>query len=255
MTFRVCIVVPVFNHGSGAAALAEKLANTALPTIMVDDGSDDTCRAVLQALSVRHDWLKLLEHTENRGKGAAVLTGLRAAHAQGFSHAVQIDADGQHDPGDIPRFLACAEANPDAVIAGCPMFDKSVPRGRLVARYLTHVWVWIETLSLTIRDSMCGFRVYPLAQVVRLADRVRLGRRMDFDPEILVRLHWEGVSILAFPTKVTYPADGSSHFKLWRDNCLISWMHTRLFFGMLWRVLSLQIIRSGGNAHSGRAVR
>jgi glycosyltransferase involved in cell wall biosynthesis len=236
MNFHACVVVPVFNHGERAILLAHRLAPFGLQTFMVNDGSDPASRAALHDIGDRHEWIQILDHAENQGKGAAVLTGLRAARAQGFSHAVQIDADGQHDSSDIPRFLALAEASPDAVIAGGPEFDTSVPKGRLYARYITHFWVWIETLSFSIRDSMCGFRVYPLEPVMELADTVRLGCRMDFDIEILVRLHWEGTHIISQPTKVAYPVGGQSHFRLWRDNCLISWMHTRLVFGMLWRV-------------------
>ena len=254
MTFRPCIVVPVFNHGKSAAVLARRLAPFGLPTFMVNDGGDSSSRTALHELGDRHDWIEVLDHPENRGKGAAVLTGLRAALAQGHTHALQIDADGQHDTDDIPRFLAVAEEDPKAVIVGCPEFDASAPKGRVFARYLTHVWVWIETLSFTIRDSMCGFRVYPLEPVIRLADRVRLGRRMDFDPEILVRLHWQGLSIKSLPTKVAYPVDGTSHFRLWHDNCLITWMHTRLVLGMLWRVASFRFGGLGSAARSTKAL-
>ena len=248
MKFRACVVVPVFNHGENAVALVQRLAPLGLQTILVNDGGDAVSRKALHDLAERHDWIQIFDHPENRGKGAAVLTGLHAAQAQGFSHALQIDADGQHDACDIPKFLALADANPDAVIAGCPKYDSSVPKSRLFARYITHVWVWIETLSFTIRDSMCGFRVYPLAPVIRLAGRVRLGRRMDFDPEILVRLYWEGLRIIPQPTKVCYPVGGQSHFRLWFDNCLISWMHTRLVFGMLWRVASFRFGRTKAGA-------
>ncbi len=104
MTFRVCVVVPVFNHGTSAAALARKLTPFGLQTFMVNDGSDAACRDALHDLAERNDWIQILDHSENRGKGAAVLTGLRTAQAHGHTHAVQIDADGQHDPNDIPRF-------------------------------------------------------------------------------------------------------------------------------------------------------
>ncbi|MBT6830409.1 MAG: glycosyltransferase family 2 protein, partial [Rhodospirillaceae bacterium] len=150
-------------------------------------------------------------------------------------HAVQIDADNQHDTNDIPGVLSLACQNPNAVITGQPLFDKSAPTGRKVARYLTHVWVWIETLSFTIRDSMCGFRVYPLDAVLRLANRTNIGRRMDFDSDILVRLFWAGLPVLSVPTVVTYPPDGESHFRMFYDNLLITRMHVRLVFGMLWR--------------------
>jgi predicted LPLAT superfamily acyltransferase len=235
MTIRPCLVVPVYDHGAGAAALLERLAPLGLPVVLVNDGSAPDCTALLRGLGARHDWVELLEHPQNCGKGSAVLTGLRAAWARGFSHALQIDADGQHDAADAPRFLELAARHPEALIIGRPLFDQSVPRGRLVARYLTHVWVWIETLSLAIPDSMCGFRVYPLRSVMTIADRVSLGRRMDFDPEIAVRLYWQGVPVVPLATRVTYPAGGRSHFRMWQDNWLISCMHTRLVFGMLRR--------------------
>ncbi len=245
MSFRPCIIVPVYNHGAEAGSLAERLAPLKLPTLIVDDGSDAASAAALAALMRRHDWIQVLRHQENAGKGAAVMTGLRRAGALGFSHALQIDADGQHDTGDIPRFLATAEAYPRALVAGCPLFDASQPKGRHAARYLTQVWVWIETLSFTIRDSMCGFRVYPLAPVGELLQRARLGRRMDFDPEIMVRLHWQGVPIVSLPTRVTYPAGGLSNFRLWHDNYLITRMHIRLVFGMLWRAPRLLVRKLG----------
>jgi glycosyltransferase involved in cell wall biosynthesis len=236
MTFSPCIVVPVYDHGAGAAALVARLEPLGMPTILVNDGSAADCGSLLRALAARHPFVEVLEHDANLGKGAAVLTGLRDAHRRGFSHALQIDADGQHDSGDIPRLLALAARYPDAMITGRPIYDPSAPRARRWARYLTHVWVWVETLSFTIADSMCGFRVYPVPTVLAIADRVALGRRMDFDPEIAVRLHWEGVAILSVSTRVIYPEGGQSHFRLWLDNWLISRMHTRLVIGMLWRL-------------------
>jgi glycosyltransferase involved in cell wall biosynthesis len=172
----------------------------------------------------------------NGGKGAAVIAGMRAAASAGASHVLQIDADGQHDAADVPRFLAEAAAHPHAVVNGRPVYDESVPRGRLLGRYATHVWVWINTLSFDIADSMCGFRVYPLAATLAMLQRERVGLRMDFDVEVIVRLHWAGLEVRNLPTHVTYPLDGVSHFDLWRDNVRISRMHARLFFGMLLRM-------------------
>jgi len=110
---------------------------------------------------------------------------------------------------------------------------------RFYGRYLTHVWVWINTLSLAIKDSMCGFRVYPVQAVESLTRRHPIGERMNFDTEILVRLYWDGLEIINVPTKVGYPTDGVSHFRGWHDNFLISRMHTVLFFGMLLRLPGL----------------
>ena len=137
------------------------------------------------------------------------------------------------------------------MIAGCPVYDAVVPAIRLYARYLTHIWVWINTLSLEITDSMCGFRVYPLAPMLALQRRRRFGSRMDFDTDMLVRLYWDGLQIVNLPTRVGYPSDGVSHFRAVRDNVLITRMHALLFFGMLPRLPKL-IMRHFG---AGRRTR
>lgn len=178
-----------------------------------------------------------------------MLSGLREAARLGYSHGLQVDADGQHFLDDVPRLLAEAHSHPHEIISGQPIYDDSVPKSRLYSRYITHVWVWIETLSLSIRDSMCGFRVYPIAEVLSLADRVALGQRMDFDTEIMVRLYWEGTASRFVPTKVIYPENGVSHFDVWRDNLRISWMHTRLFLSMLPRMPSLIARRFNRQTH------
>jgi len=240
--WRCVAVIPVYNHPRTIGAMVEAVRSHGLPSVLVDDGSEPHCAAVLDALACAGD-VTLVRLAHNQGKGGAMMAGLREAHRQGYTHALQIDADGQHDTRDIPRFIALARQHPEATICGQPVYDASVPRGRLVARYATHVWVWINTLSLAIRDSMCGFRVYPLAAVVDLINRTRLGTRMDFDCEVLVRLHWRGVAIVNVPTRVTYPQDGVSHFRAWLDNVLISRMHAQLFLGMLWRAPGLLLRR------------
>ncbi|HSD16564.1 MAG TPA: glycosyltransferase family 2 protein [Thermomonas sp.] len=248
-TFQPWVVVPVYDHEHAIGATVGHLLAHRVPVLLVDDGSGAACAAALRELAVHHGGLvSLLRLDENGGKGAAVIAGMRHAATLGASHVLQIDADGQHDPVDVPRFLAEASAHPDAVVNGRPIYDESVPTGRLVGRYATHVWVWINTLSLDIADSMCGFRVYPLAPTLALLDREHVGRRMDFDIEVIVRLHWAGVPIRTVPTRVTYPLDGVSHFRLWRDNARISAMHARLFFGMLRRAPRLLLRRVRGPA-------
>jgi glycosyltransferase involved in cell wall biosynthesis len=238
--FHPCIVIPVYNHEHAIGRVLQLLRGFELKCLLIDDGSSDICRLCLEDLAKTNpSWVTLKRLPENLGKGGAVTAGLILAEALGYSHAIQIDADGQHETADIPRFLEAARANPDALIAGQPKFDRSVPRARLFGRYLTHVWVWINTLSFRISDSMCGFRVYPLTSTLSLLRESRLGNRMDFDTEVLVRLYWRGVDIEQLLTPVQYPLDGVSHFEAWRDNLLISRMHTRLFFGMLWRSPSL----------------
>lgn len=234
--FDPVAVVPVYNHPATIPAVTQRILAHGLRCILVDDGSDAECAAVLRQLAAAHPQDVVLVRLDvNQGKGAAMCAGFREAGRRGHSHVLQVDADGQHDCADIPRFLAQARSRPEAVIAGCPVYDDSVPRGRLYGRYATHVWVWINTLSLDIRDSMCGFRMYPLASLLPLLDAVRIGRRMDFDSDVIVRLHWRGVPVVNQPTRVTYPQDGISHFRLWGDNVRISAMHARLFLGMLLR--------------------
>jgi len=237
MSFAPCIVIPIYNHKDAIGSTVAHLVVHGLPVFVVDDGSDEATQRVLTALAEQHaGQMTLLRLPVNGGKGAAVMAGLRAARAAGYTHALQIDADGQHDAADVPRFLDAARAEPGAVILGRPVYDESVPKSRLYGRYLTHVWVWIETLSFQIRDSMCGFRLYPLDVVCALIDSVELPTRMDFDIEILVRLHWRRIAFRAIPTRVTYATDGVSHFDVLWDNVRISRSHTRLVAGMLLRL-------------------
>lgn len=233
--FRPLVVIPVYDHEHAIGAMVDGVRAVGQDCLLVDDGSRASCAAVLQALAQR-EGVHLLRLPENQGKGGAMLAGFHEAARHGATHVLQIDADGQHETGDIPRFLAAAAAEPEAVIAGAPRYDDSVPKARLYGRYLTHVWVWINTLSFDIRDSMCGFRVYPLGSVLPLIEAEPPGKRMDFDPEILVRLHWRGVPVRNIETAVHYPSDGVSHFDVWRDNARISRLHARLFFGMLLRL-------------------
>lgn len=239
VTFRPCVLIPCYNHGAMIASVLSRLAPFGLPCLVVDDGSEAITRQELERLAAEQPQMTLIRLAQNAGKGAAVIRGLEACASAGYTHAVQVDADGQHAIEDIPKLLALAERHPDALISGQPIYDDSIPRSRLYGRWVTHVWVWIETLSLQLKDSMCGFRVYPVAPTLRLAAREPLGKRMDFDTEVMVRLYWQGNTSVFLPTRVTYPQDGLSHFDALKDNVRISLMHTRLFFGMLPRMPGL----------------
>ncbi|MBD2798052.1 glycosyltransferase family 2 protein [Xenorhabdus sp. 18] len=234
-----CVVIPCYNHGKTLPAVLERLSPYHLHCFIVDDGSEPETQHCLEDLAKSTPNVTLIRLEHNQGKGGAVMAGMRAAADSGYSHALQVDADGQHCLEDIPLFLAKARQSPNHLISGRPQYDVSVPKSRLYGRYITHFWVWVETLSLSIKDSMCGFRVYPLAPTLQLLANKEVGRRMDFDIEIMVRLYWQGTESQFVPTKVTYPENGLSHFDALRDNLSISWMHTRLFFGMLPRIPSL----------------
>jgi predicted LPLAT superfamily acyltransferase len=230
-----CVVIPVYNHGEALVGTLENLVVYDLPTIVVDDGSDEKTKAIVADLAAKTD-IELVSLPKNLGKGGAVMAGLRFAGKRGFTHVLQIDADGQHDLSDIDKLLNKARKQPRALISGKPQFDDTVPASRLYGRWITRFWVWVETLSLDISDAMCGFRVYPLKSTIQLLDDKKLGLRMDFDIEVAVRLYWRGVSFVPVPTRVIYPEGGTSHFQVLQDNWRISRMHTILFFGMLLRL-------------------
>ena len=228
MSYAPCAVVPCYNHGAAVGGVVARLRALALPVIVVDDGSEPATARILDALPGIH----LVRQEKNAGKGAAVVRGLREAARLGYTHALQVDADGQHDLGDVPRFLERGRAAPGAVIGGEPIYDESAPKSRLYGRQITRFWVWVEPRGRARGDAMCSFRLYPLGPTLDLLERTRLAPGMSFDIEILVRLVWDGVPVESVPTRVIYPADGVSHFRMLRDNLRISATHTRLFFGM-----------------------
>ena len=231
--FNPCLLIPVYNHEKPLPDIIRCLANYDLPCLLVDDGSNASCAAVIRHLAEQYPFVLSVRHEVNRGKGGAVKTGILWIQKQGYSHAVQIDADGQHDLDDLDKFLNAARQNPQATIIGRPLFDESIPKIRFYGRYLTHVWVYINTLSLKIQDAMCGYRIYPVEACAKLIQRTNLEERMAFDVEIWVRLHWQGIDMVSIPTRVGYPRDGISHFRGLEDNLRISMTHARLFFEML----------------------
>ena len=238
-----CVLIPIYNHKDTIASVLASLESLGLPCILVDDGSDEATQQALASVAARYPWVYLMRQSPNAGKGAALTAGFRRAEAMGYSHAVQIDADGQHHSGDIKRFLEAAAAQPNALILGDPIFGDDAPRSRYFGRKLSVWCARVETLSCVIGDPLFGFRVYPLAATVALSRRCQLGSHMDFDPEIAVRLYWAGTPICHVETPVRYPLGGVSHFRMLEDNARISWMHTRLIIGMLWRLPHLLLRR------------
>lgn len=234
MSLRACAVVPHYNHERHLAGVLAALGR--LPTVVVDDGSSPASVAAVRALVARQGNTVLECSAANHGKGAAVLRGLAIAHHLGYSHAVQVDADGQHRLSDVDAMLDLARDNPGALVSGLPLYDAGAPKARVRGRKISVFWVRVHTWSCDIEDPMCGFRVYPVDRTLALAHAEPPGRGMEFDIEIMVRAHWAGMPIVFLPTPVAYPAGGVSHFRMFRDNVRISAMHTRLFFGMLRRV-------------------
>lgn len=236
MAFTPCALIPVYNHRGTLAALVASLREQGLPVILVDDGSNAATAETIDALAAK-DGVTALRHPRNRGKGAAFLTGLEAAARGGYTHALQIDADGQHDPTEAPLLLRAARAAPRALVSGMPRYDESVPAVRYYGRWITHLLVWLETWSCELRDSMCGYRVYPVRETLATFGSQPVGRRMDFDTEVMVRMHLAGTPVQFVPVAVEYPADGLSNFRMLRDNARMTWLHLRLLAGLPWRLL------------------
>jgi glycosyltransferase involved in cell wall biosynthesis len=236
--FRPCVLVPTFDNPLTVRQVAERAHAFVEDVVVVDDGSGDAGRRAVEALA-RDAIAHAVFRPQNGGKGAAVKTGFLAARELGCTHAIQVDADGQHEIEDVPRFLEAARSDPDALVLGAPVFDASAPRARLIGRKITQFWVDVETFGRVITDPMCGFRVYPLDLAIAVHARANA---MDFDPEIAVRMVWAGARVINLPTRVRYvPREqgGVSHFRMGRDNLLISWMHTRMVFGALLRIADL----------------
>jgi predicted LPLAT superfamily acyltransferase len=235
MNFNPCLLIPIFNNHETIEKTIHSVQDYHLPCIIVDDGSDGQTKGILKGLQEKFSWITLLHLPENQGKGAALVQGFRKAFAQGFSHALQIDADGQHEAKDIARFLEMGKENPQALILGEPRFDDCVPKIRLWGRKLTNLWVWVNTLSFQIRDAMCGFRLYPLFPTVRIINANSMAKRMAFDIEICVRLFWQNVPVIPVSTLILYPPGGKSHFRFFYDNVFISLTHAKLCMGMMLR--------------------
>jgi len=229
-------LVPVYRHGKTACPLVKRLAAFGLPVIMVDDGNDAQTKALLEECAAKTAGVSLVSLEKNIGKGGAAAKGFEKAAELGLSHVLQIDADGQHDEGKIAFFLEESAKHPDKVICGYPEYDETAPKSRVKGRKISNFWGAVVTLSAELKDVLCGFRVYPVAESLRATQHLFFDNRMGFDAEILVRLYWKKTYPLFYPVSIVYPADGVSNFRLVRDNVRISWVFSRLCAGMLLRL-------------------
>ncbi len=225
------VIIPTFNTGPRLAAVVAEVLRHWQPVQVVVDGSTDGSEQPVRAMARDHPALTVLVLPHNAGKGAATLAGSRAALARGFTHALVMDADGQHPAASIAGFMAASQAHPEAQILGRPVFPANIPAARLHGRKLSVGLVRLELLGPGIADPLFGFRVYPLAPLVAVLGSVRGGRRYDFDTEAAVRLGWSGVppQNLAAPVRYFSRAEGGvSHFHYVRDNATLVWLHLRL---------------------------
>ena len=242
------VLIPSYNPGPGVLQTVRQARAQWSPVWVVVDGSTDGTDASLQALAQGDPGLKVIVLPQNQGKGAAVLEGISLAAQAGFTHALTMDSDGQHPADLIPTFMAASQRDAGTMVLGKPVFGPEAPALRVNGRKVSNGWANLETLWMGVGDSLYGFRVYPIAPLIRVMRGNRFMRRFDFDPEAVVRLCWAGVRPVNIDAPVRYLSaeeGGVSHFKYLRDNTLLTWMHTRLFIGfvlrlpmLIWRRLS-----------------
>jgi glycosyltransferase involved in cell wall biosynthesis len=233
------VLIPSYNPGPKVRETVLAAREQWTPVWVVVDGSTDGSEKVLQDMATHDSGLRVIVLPRNVGKGAAVLHGIEAAAQQGFTHVLTMDSDGQHPAHLIPQFMAASAAQPQAMVLGVPVFAADAPRLRVNGRKVSNGWADLETLWMGIGDSLFGFRVYPIEPLRQVMRGQRWMRRFDFDPEAVVRMCWRGVRPVNLPATVRYfrPEEGGvSHFKYLRDNVLLTWMHSRLFFGFLLRL-------------------
>ncbi len=248
------VLIPSYNPGRKVFETVRAARAHWSPVWIVVDGSTDGTAASLTSMARVDPGLEVLVRPRNGGKGAAVLDGLQEALRRGFTHALLMDSDGQHPADRIPAFMQASAARPQAMVLGDPVFDASAPSIRVKGRRISNWWANFETLWAGIHDSLCGFRVYPIAPLVREMHASIGMRRFDFDVEAAVRLSWRGVPAVNLSAPIRYFSSaegGVSHFNYWRDNVLLTSMHIRLFFGFLVR-LPLLLNRRVAGSLAGR---
>jgi glycosyltransferase involved in cell wall biosynthesis len=236
------VLIPSYNTGGKVLQTVWEARRLWQPVWVVVDGSTDGTLEALRALARDDPHIRVLALPHNQGKGAAILHGLREAGAAGYTHALTMDADGQHPIDKIREFMAASQAHPDALILGMPVFDATAPIERVHGRKLSNWCAHFETLYAGIGDSLYGFRVYPVAPLRDIMEHQPWMRRYDFDAEAAVRLCWRGIRPINIAAPVRYfRADegGVTHFDYLRDNALLTWMHVRLIFESLLRLPSL----------------
>lgn len=220
----ILVVIPLYNHAQTLRSLVEQTRLFHDQLLVVDDGSSDAGVAVLEGLDVR-----ILRHEKNRGKGAALQTAFAEAERLGFHHIVTLDADGQHDPADLPLFMAALEEYPNAILVGKRDFDQaSIPGSSRFGRAFSNFWLRVQT-GKSLADTQSGFRAYPVKIVQELELRET---RYSFEIEVLVRAAWAGVELRDVDISVYYPPadERISHFCGFMDNFRLTLLNTRLTF-------------------------
>jgi len=240
------VLIPSYNTGERLFSTVDSALAQWSPVWVVIDGSTDGTGERMAQQAAGNPALRVFQLSANQGKGSAVLHGLRAARDAGFTHALTMDSDGQHPADLIPSFMSSSLARPETMVLGRPVFDASAPLLRVRGRRVSNGWTQLETLFAGVQDSLYGFRVYPVADLIAVMERQPWMRRFDFDTEAVVRLAWRGVKPVNIDAPVKYLSaaeGGVSHFRYGRDNLLLTWMHARLMLEFALRLPGLLLRR------------
>ena len=233
------VLIPSYNTGATVyATVAAARQRWPLVWVVVDGSNDGTAQGLLR-LAEQDSGLRVSTLETNQGKGAAVMHGLLQMQQAGLTHALTMDADGQHPAELIPVFMQASLARPETMVLGKPVFDASAPLLRVRGRRVSNAWTQLETLGAGVGDSLYGFRVYPIEPLVQIMQTQPWMRRFDFDTEAVVRLAWRGVKPVNIDAPVKYLSaaeGGVSHFRYGRDNLLLTWMHARLMVEFVLRL-------------------
>ena len=219
---KIVVLIPAYNHPGTIRDVVVNAMKFNPDVMVVDDGSDRRVSEILFGLDVI-----IVRHTKNMGKGAAILTGAQKAKSLGFTHIITIDADGQHDPGDLPGLISAVEKNPHAIIVGKRDFKKTdVPRASVFGRSFSNFWLRVQT-GRSVGDTQSGFRAYPLAVLNELNLKEK---HYSFEVEVLVRAIWSGVDVMEADVNIYYPPENKrvTHFLKFKDNLRLTLLNTRL---------------------------
>ncbi len=239
---RICAVVPTYQNAGTLSDVLGRISAQLTDIIVVDDGSTDATREVLDAMGKGALWpegtgrtvarLRVVRHIRNRGKGHALKSGFRKAAEEGFTHVITIDSDGQHFPEDIPLFLEAVRQHPQAIIIGSRNIrSENMPGKNTFANKFSNFWFMVQTCR-RLEDTQTGFRAYPLH---RISGTALMTSRYEAELELLVFSAWNGAQIVPVPIRVYYPPEGEriTHFRPFADFARISILNTFLCAGAI----------------------
>ncbi len=229
-TSRICLIIPTYNNERTLSGVIEKALDYCPDLIIVNDGSTDRTSEILELHS---DKIDLISFEKNKGKGAALRSGLQLAIKKGFHYAISIDSDGQHLAEDLPQFFAAIrDYNGDLVLGARDLLAEGAPKKSSFGNRFSNFWFWIET-GIKLPDTQTGFRAYPL---ISLKNTRFYTNKFEFEIEVLVRSAWKGINIVSIPVRSIYDQEERvSHFRPFTDFTRISILNTVLVtIALLW---------------------